>query len=297
VVAALGAAGISGVAVFLNSYAVRAVGDPTVYTTAKNGVAALLLLAAAAVAPPPAPRPASPAHRRRWWALGAVAVVGGSVPFVLFFEGLARATSGAVQAQFLHKTLVVWVVLLAVPLLGERLGGVQVAAVALLVGGQVVLAGGLGAVGRLRPGPGEALILGATLLWAVEVVLARRLLRAVPARTVALARMVPGSALLVGWLAVSGRLGALAGLDAEGWAWVLLTGVVLAGYVTAWLSALERAPAVLVTSLLVAAVPVTALMQAAASGGPAAPATGLVAVVAGCGLVLLAAGRARAPAG
>ena len=49
-----------------------------------------------------------------------VAVVGGSVPFVLFFEGLARAE--ATQAAFIQKTLVVWVALLAVPLLHERLG-------------------------------------------------------------------------------------------------------------------------------------------------------------------------------
>ena len=47
-------------------------------------------------------------------------MIGGSVPFVLFFEGLARAE--ATQAAFIQKTLVVWVALLAVPLLRERFG-------------------------------------------------------------------------------------------------------------------------------------------------------------------------------
>ena len=39
---------ISGVSVYVNAFAVRAAGDPVVYTTAKNAVAAVLLVAAAA---------------------------------------------------------------------------------------------------------------------------------------------------------------------------------------------------------------------------------------------------------
>ena len=57
--------------------------------------------------------------RGQWGALAPIGVIGGSVPFVLFFEGLARASSP--QAAFLHKTLVLWVALLAVVVLGERL--------------------------------------------------------------------------------------------------------------------------------------------------------------------------------
>ena len=49
-----------------------------------------------------------------------IGVIGGSVPFILFFNGLAMAS--APSAAFIHKTLFVWVVLLAVPFLGERLG-------------------------------------------------------------------------------------------------------------------------------------------------------------------------------
>ena len=56
--------------------------------------------------------------RAQWLGLLGVGVIGGSVPFVLFFEGLARAE--ATQAAFIQKTLVVWVALLAVPLLRER---------------------------------------------------------------------------------------------------------------------------------------------------------------------------------
>src|SRR5262249_45486785 len=95
----------------------------------------------------------------------AVGVVGGSVPFVLFFEGLSRAE--ATQAAFIQKTLVVWVALLAVPLLRERVGVPHALAIGLLVAGQAWIAGHAGTIAF---GQGEAMILAATLLWAVEVV-------------------------------------------------------------------------------------------------------------------------------
>jgi drug/metabolite transporter (DMT)-like permease len=60
------------------------------------------------------------------------------------------------------------------------------AAIAVLVVGQAVLAGGLAGFAF---GGGEWLILGATLLWSVEVVLAKRLLQDLSARLVAVVRM------------------------------------------------------------------------------------------------------------
>src|SRR5919205_23250 len=102
---------------------------------------------------------------------GVLAVVGGSLPFVLFFDGLARESS--TQAALLQKTLVVWVSILAVPLLRERVGALQVAAVALLMIGQLMASGSGSGLFSMPFGRGEAEILAATLLWAVEVVLAK----------------------------------------------------------------------------------------------------------------------------
>jgi drug/metabolite transporter (DMT)-like permease len=115
---------ISGVAVFINGYGVRAwaeVSDATTYTTLKNTGAALILLALAYVrlvrgGDSPVDRNLVRRHRL---GLVVIAVIGGSVPFVLFFEGLARATSP--DAAFIHKTLLVWVAILAVWLLHERI--------------------------------------------------------------------------------------------------------------------------------------------------------------------------------
>ena len=110
---------ISGFAIFLNGYGVKAVGNATVYTTAKNVVAALVLCAVVAAGRRRGVTVSRPRGRGQWWGLAAVGVIGGSVPFVLFFEGLARASS--TQAAFLNKTLVLWVALLAVVVLKEQL--------------------------------------------------------------------------------------------------------------------------------------------------------------------------------
>jgi drug/metabolite transporter (DMT)-like permease len=282
---AFAAAGISGLAVFINTYGVRAVRDATVYTTAKNLVAALALVVFAALALL-GRRPVVPRAGRQLTGLGAIAVIGGSVPFVLFFEGLARASS--THAAFVQKTLVVWVAALAVPLLGERLHAAHLAAMALIVCGLVVLDGGLRG---LRFGDGELLILAATLLWAVEVVLAKRLLRDVAPATVSVARMGVGVVLLLGWLAVTGRFGGLGHLGGRGWLWSVATGVVLAAYVATWFTALSLAPAVDVTAVLAVGAVITALLGYAVKGTALPSTAGLVLLLAGA--VVVAAARLR----
>ena len=293
-VLALVTAAISGVAVFLNSYGVKAFGSSGTYTTAKNTVAALVLLAVVGVLRRSSDRVLTrPASGRQWAGLAAVGVIGGSVPFLLFFEGLSRASS--TETAFVHKTLVLWVMVLAVPLLGERVGLLQVAAVGLLLLGQASLAGGATAPLHMPWGSGELLVLAATLCWAVETVVVKRLLSDLSSWTVAVARMVLGSVVLVGWTVVRGEAGTLVRLDAGQLWWVLLTGVVLAAYVGTWFAALARAQAVDVTAVLVVAAPITAILSAIVDGTDLRPQlAGLTLVVAGAALVVL--GMRRRPA-
>src|SRR5215469_1338476 len=92
---ALVAAVISGFSVYLNSFGVRAwgpaYGGAAAYTTAKNLIAAVVLAAVLGVAwrHSPGEGLTLPRRARHWAALAAIAVIGGSVPFVLFFTGLA----------------------------------------------------------------------------------------------------------------------------------------------------------------------------------------------------------------
>lgn len=298
---------VSGISVFVNSYGVHAVRQPALYTTAKNLVAALLLAAAAvgvlgrrrggAVgrflhagtgAPPRACLPESRARRALWWAgLAYVGIVGGGLAFVLFFDGLADTT--AAPAAFWHDTLVVWVALLGAPFLRERPTWWNFAAVAVLVGGEVAITGG---IGHLAGDRGELLVLAATVLWAVEVVVAKVVLRSLSPGVVALARMGVGALTLVAYLIATGTLGGLVSLDAGQVGWVLLTGTLLACYVGTWMTALARARAVDVTSILVAGALITSLLQVAAgttSFGAQVP--GLVLVALGTGAAVAAALR------
>lgn len=279
---------ISGVSIWVNGHAVSHFADATVYTTAKDAVAGTLLILLALSRPRRNRGVAAEpiVGRRRLAALAAVAVIGGSVPFVLFFEGLKRVGSAeTAQASFIQKTLVVWVALLAVPLLKERLRWPHLLAIAMLVLGQAYLAG---VSGHIPVGEGEAMILGATLLWSVEVVLVKRLLAGISPRVLAAARMGLGTALLFGWLAITGKLTAIGTFDAGQWRWVVLTGLLLTGYVATWYAALALAQAVDVTAVLVFGAGITAALSGAFDGHSVNP-IGATLVVLGA---LLAAGLA-----
>lgn len=293
IVLALITAAVSGVSVFINGYGVRAwteISDPATYTTLKNAGAAVILLALAVVARRRAPgEPLLAGLRRHPWAVTLVAVVGGSIPFLLFFEGLARVSSSS--GAFIHKTLVVWVTVLAVVFLRERIGAWHLAALALLVVGQAALAGG---VETIAPGPGELMILVATLLWAVETILAKRLLTGVPPLTLAVARMGGGAVILVAHGLATGGLTSIGSVEASHVGWIALTSLTLGAYVASWYAALARAPAVDVSAVLVGGALVTALLESGLRDVPAPPLQGVVLV--GAGVLAVVWARRRRPA-
>ena len=298
---------VSGLSVFVNSYGVRAGATPAVYTTAKNlvAVAVLSLVAligwtvrtrrfgsAAANFVTTAPEAREVPATRQWverLGLAYVGVVGGGLAFVLFFNGLAQ--SQPTPAAFWRDTLVLWVAVLAVFFLRERLRWWNLAAIVLLFSGEVVVSGG---VGQLVANRGEVDVLASSVLWALEVVVARRLLRTRPPATLAMVRMGLGALTLIVYLAASGSLGQLGEMNADQWHWALWTGLLLSAYVATWMSALARARAIDVTSVLASSALVTWLLQLlAGTTRVSGDAIGLVLIGAGATLVLVEA-RGRA---
>jgi drug/metabolite transporter (DMT)-like permease len=272
---ALGTAAISGVSVFVNSFAVRQFPDPATFTTLKNAVAAILLVGAL-LAVGGVPRRLG---TRGWLGLAALGVIGGSVPFLLFFTGLAQASAPA--AAVIHKTLFIWVALLAVVLLRERLGAWQIGALGVLLLATLMVQPPSG----VSWGGGESLIALATGFWAVETIIARRLLASIPPLVAGAGRMGIGLLVLLAYLAVTGKLGVLTQLGLAQWGWVLGTGVLLAAYVATWYGALQRAPAAMVAAVLTIGAPITAGLQVISTGAVPAPGP-----LAGYLLILLAAG-------
>ena len=284
---------ISGVSIFLNSYAVKALPDAGLFTTLKNGFAAAALFAVA-VPVLRMRRQTLMINRQTVGWLTVIGIIGGSIPFLLFFTGLSIAS--APSAAFIQKTLFVWVALLAVPFLGERLGMLQIGALGVLFASLLLIAPPSG----MTWGAGETMIAAATLLWAVEVIVARRLLAAgrVDPLVLGVGRLGIGLIVLVGYLAFTGKLALLGGLGATQWSWVVVSGVLLAAYVATWFTALRFAPATVVTSVLVLGAPITALLDAFVNGRVPgiAPLAGYGLVVFGALLLGAALLRRRNPA-
>ncbi len=299
---------ISGVSVFVNSYGVRAGAAPAVYTTAKNlvAMAALSLLAvigwrvrvrqrgsAAANFVTVAPEARDVPRSRpwvQWLGLAYVGAIGGGLAFVLFFGGLAL--SEPAPSAFWRDTLVLWVAVLAVLFLRERLRWWNVTAIVLLFSGEIVVSGG---IGQLAANRGEIDVLASSVLWAIEVVIARRLLRTRSPALLATIRMGIGALTLIVYLAVSGSLGQLGAMNADQWHWAFWTGLLLSAYVATWMSALARARAIDVTSVLASSAVITWLLQLlAGSAAVSGDAVGLVLIGAGAAMVLIET-HARSP--
>jgi drug/metabolite transporter (DMT)-like permease len=279
---------ISGVSVYLNATAAKLVPDAVVFTTLKNTLAVLALVVLAALVVRPDEVRAIDRRDRAW--LGIIGVVGGGIAFVLFFSGLAMAS--APSAAFIHKTMFIWVALMAGPFLGERLGWLPVAALGVLLLGQILVLPPLG----ITWGAGETLIAAATILWSVEVILAKRVLARVRSPIVGVARLGIGLAVLIAFLVVTGRIGGIVGLDAVAWIWVGVTGLLLSGYVGTWFAALKRAPATEVTSILVVGAVITGMLSAISRGVVPEPLTaGGYALIALAAVALITLGTWRSP--
>jgi uncharacterized membrane protein len=124
----------------------------------------------------------------------------------------------------------------------------------------------------------------------LEVILAKVLLGTLDTRTLAAARMGLGTVVLVGWLAVTGRVGDLLALGSEQWVWAIATGLLLTAYVATWYAALARAQAVDVTAVLVFGAVVTAVIARVADGTAFDP-VGIALITVGAVLVAIAALR------
>lgn len=156
--------------------------------------------------------------------------------------GLALLWLPASEAAVIAYTMPMWAALLAWPVLGERLTPGRVAALLLAFGGLVALMGGDSASASMAKLPGILLALAGSVLFALGVVVVKRL----PVRMAA--SPSAGWQILLGALPV-GLAGLLfehahfAALTPTGWMAMLYTTAQFGvGYV-AWFAALERLPA------------------------------------------------------
>lgn len=244
----------SGVNNFITKIAVTAVKDPVVFTTLKNAIVAVFLIGIIIVWKKRSELAALTPKQKKLLIL--IGIIGGSIPFILYFAGLKQTS--ALNASLIHKTLFVWVAIMAVPILKEKLTWLQFAAMGLLFGGAIAVGGFQG----FKLNGGELMILAATLFWAVENIIAKIVLRDVSSVLLAGARMILGSIILFAVVLFQNKAQMMTGLSLVQWSWTLLTSALLLGYVLSWYTALKYAPAIVVASLLVPATLITNVLTA-----------------------------------
>ncbi len=280
----LATAVVSGVSTFVNSYAVGNT-DSNGFVTVRNlAVVAMLVPIAVVLA---RQRPASnPLRPQDWGRLAVIGVVGGSVPFLLFFRGLELATAagGATTASFLYRTLFLFAAVFSVVFLRERLHPAFVAGAALLLGGCYLLLSMTAVVWT----DGSLYVLAATVLWAGEYTVSKRALADLPPATVALGRMGIGGAILVGYVTATAQWGAVAGFSTVEWGWVGISALLLTAFVATWYTGLARIDLGVASSVLVLGYPVTWLLAVTVRGATVdeGPLLGVLAIVAGFAVVV-----------
>ncbi|HII39923.1 MAG TPA: EamA family transporter, partial [Thermoplasmata archaeon] len=128
---------VSGVSNFVNFKAVQGT-NVDAWITMRNVVVALMLVPLALLVGREARIRLT---RWDWMRLAAIGLVGGAVPFLLYFHGfqLAASSGGAASASFGYRTLFLMASVLGVVFLQERLSGRAILAAGLLLVGSALL--------------------------------------------------------------------------------------------------------------------------------------------------------------
>ena len=279
---------VSGVSTFVNAYAVGVTTSSDAFVTVRNILVAGAFVPVALVASRYLRAPKL--RGIDWVRLVVIGLIGGAIPFLLFFHGLELATKagGAVTASFAYRTLFLFATVFGLVFLSEKFRWWVVLAAGLILGGNVLLLSLTAPIWT----DGTSYVLAATVLWAAEYTVSKRTLRDLPSATVALGRMGFGAVFLAGYLAFTAQWGVVAGFSGVDWAWIGISAALLAAFVASWYPGLKRVDLGAATSVLVLGFPITWLLGILVKGSPftLGEAAGAAVVVAG---VCLAVGLAQ----
>ncbi|MFH1966256.1 MAG: DMT family transporter [Patescibacteria group bacterium] len=248
----LAAAFISGFSVFINKFGVGMV-NPYIFVGLKNIIVALLIISWLLMMKDW--KVLKGLTKKQWFLLLMIGLIGGSVPFLLFFKGLS-ITSG-VQAAFIHKTMFIYIAVLAFVFLKEKISRRFLTAGLILFLANILLL----KMGSYNFGWGDLLILLATLFWAGENILSKYILKDLPSRIVIWGRMFFGSIFIILFLLITGQASLANSLNLSQIGWVLITAVLLFGYVSTWYGGLKHFKVSEAAVVLLLASPITTFLS------------------------------------
>lgn len=243
---------ISGFSIYINKFGVS-MGNPFIFTFLKNIIVFLFIFGIIIFVKDF--DKFKFLKKKDWIKLVLIGLVGGSIPFLLFFKGLSITTSA--KAAFIHKTMFLYVAFLAYSFLKERFNWkFLVASLSLIIGNFLFL--------KLTFQPfnqGDFLIFIATIFWASENILSKHTLKNVSSNIVGFGRMFFGSIFIMIFLVATGNISDLLILNKIQLLWAVVPSIFLALFVLFWYSGLKDVSVTLATSILIIASPITTLLN------------------------------------
>jgi drug/metabolite transporter (DMT)-like permease len=243
---------VSGLAIFINKFGVKVI-TPDIFTGLKNITVALFILMLIVIG-------------RDWYQfkklskkdfvlLFLIGLIGGSIPFILFFKGLSLTLAS--KASFIHKTLFIYATLGAIIFLKEKVNFKLALGIFIFLLANILLL-------KFTPqeiNKGDGLVLLATLFWAGEQVLSKHALKRLTPKIVAWGRLFFGSGLIILYWILTNQIHLLGQLNSEQIIWVLITAGFLTAYVLTWYSALKYIRVSQATAILTLGGPITILLN------------------------------------
>jgi drug/metabolite transporter (DMT)-like permease len=175
--------------------------------------------------------------------LALVGVLGGSIPFLLFFTGLQMG--GPAVSSFIFRSLFIFAGIFGYLILREKPEPRDYAAGFIILAGNALLVSGEAVFGLA-----QLLVLAATMLWALEYTISRKLLADLAPNVVMFSRMFFGSIVLLGYLAMTGSAGEIFALSSQMIAWLLIVSLMLVAFLSSWYNTLRHLPVLKAAAIL-----------------------------------------------
>src|SRR3989338_7654229 len=222
---------ISGFSIFINKFGIAGI-NSDIFTFSKNTVVAVFLFTV--IISLGNFKELKELTKKQWLLLASIGLIGGSIPFLLFFRGLQLTSSS--MGSLVHKTMFVYVGIFAVIFLKEKLSKkIIIPALLLLTGNLIILK-----INTFSFNYGDLLILIAALFWAAENTLSKHVLKELSGNIVAFGRMFFGSLFILIYLAATKEIFLIKTMGVEQMTWIIVTSLILLGYVLAWYNGLKH---------------------------------------------------------
>ncbi len=230
---------VSGFSIFINKFGVTGINSST-FTFAKNFLVVIFIFAIILFFKEF--NDFKKFKKKKWINLALIGFFGGSIPFLLFFKGLQLTTAS--KSSFIHKTMFLYVIILASIFLKEKISKkIIISAILLLLGNALMLRFVWQAFNL-----GDLLILTATIFWAIENIISKHILKELNSRIVIFGRMFFGSLFIFIFLLITKQFNF--GLNVQQFGWILLTAILLLFYVITWYTGLKYVKVSVATCVL-----------------------------------------------